>query len=177
VQVAAGAVGQEPSPKGQRYQISVRAAGRLSDPAQFDDIILKRSTDGALVRVKDVGRTELGSESYGTASRYQARDAVGMGVLQLPTANALQVYRDVTAEIERLSKRFPPGLRVDVAFETTSVVSESIREVVQTLGIAILLVVLVMFLFLQNWRTTLIPTITIPVSLVGTFAFVKVFGF
>ncbi|HZT78539.1 MAG TPA: multidrug efflux RND transporter permease subunit [Vicinamibacterales bacterium] len=177
VQVAAGAVGAEPAPKGQRYQISVRAAGRLTDPAQFDDIILKRSPDGALVRVKDVGRTELGSESYGTASRYQARDAVGMGVLQLPTANALQVYRDVTAEIQRLSQRFPPGLKVDVAFETTSVVSESIREVVQTLGIAIVLVILVMFLFLQNWRTTLIPTITIPVSLVGTFAFVKLFGF
>ncbi|HZP48649.1 MAG TPA: multidrug efflux RND transporter permease subunit [Vicinamibacterales bacterium] len=177
VQVAAGAVGQEPAPANQRYQISVRAAGRLSDPAQFDDVILKRSSDGALVRVKDVGRTELGSESYGTASRYQARDAVGMGVLQLPTANSLQVYRDVTAAIDRLSKRFPPGLKLEVAFETTSVVSESIREVVQTLGIAILLVVFVMYLFLQNWRTTLIPTITIPVSLVGTFAFVKLFGF
>ena len=177
VQVAAGAVGQDPAPANQRYQISVRAAGRLSDPAQFDDVILKRSSDGGLVRVKDVGRTELGSESYGTASRYQARDAVGMGVLQLPTANALQVYRDVNAEIDRLSKRFPPGLKLEVAFETTSVVSESIREVVQTLGIAILLVVVVMFLFLQNWRTTLIPTITIPVSLVGTFAFVKLFGF
>ena len=177
VQVAAGSVGQAPAPAGQRYQISVRAAGRLTDPSEFDEIILKRSADGALVRVKDVGRTELGAESYGTAARYQARDAVGMGVLQLPTANALQVYRDVTAELQRLSRRFPPGLKVDVAFETTSVVSESIREVVQTLGIAIALVVLVMFLFLQNWRTTLIPTITIPVSLIGTFAFVKLFGF
>ncbi len=177
VQVAAGAIGQEPAAAGQRYQISVRAAGRLTDPAEFDDIIVKRAPDGALVRVKDVGRTELGAESYGTAARYQARDAVGMGVLQLPTANALQVYRDVTAEINRLSQRFPQGLKVSVAFETTSVVSESIREVVQTLGIAILLVVAVMFLFLQNWRTTLIPAITIPVSLVGTFAFVKLFGF
>src|SRR5581483_6961767 len=129
------------------------------------------------VRVKDVGRTELGSESYGTASRYQARDAVGMGVLQLQPAHSLQVYRDVTAAIDRLSKRFPPGLKLEVAFETTSVVSESIRELLQTLGIAILLVVFVMYLFLQNWRTTLIPTITIPVSLVGTFAFVKLFGF
>ncbi|HYM24076.1 MAG TPA: multidrug efflux RND transporter permease subunit [Vicinamibacterales bacterium] len=177
VQVAAGAIGQEPAPPGQRYQISVRAAGRLTDASEFDNIILKRSTDGALVRVKDVGNSELGSESYGTASRYQARDAVGMGVLQLPTANSLQVYRDVSAEIKRLSARFPPGLKVDVAFETTSVVSESIREVVTTLAEAIALVVVVMFLFLQNWRTTLIPTITIPVSLVGTFAFVKLFGF
>ena len=177
VQVAAGSVGQEPAAEGQRYQISVRTAGRLSDPAQFDDIILKRSADGTLVRVKDVARTELGAESYGTASRYQARDAVGMGVLQLPTANSLQVYRDVTAAMDQLSKRFPPGLKLEVAFETTSIVSESIREVVTTLTAAIALVVLVMFLFLQNWRTTLIPAITIPVSLVGTFAFVKLFGF
>src|SRR5438067_3950052 len=177
VQVAAGAVGAEPAPKGHTFQISVRAAGRLTDPAQFDDIILKRSAGGGLVRVKDVGRSELGAESYTTASRYQARDAIGFGVLQLPTANSLQVYRDVSAEIARLSARFPPGLKVEVAFDTTSVVSESIREVATTLAEAIGLVVLVMFLFLQNWRTTLIPAITIPVSLVGTFAFVKVFGF
>ena len=117
--------------------------------------------DGTLVRVKDIGRVELGSESYGTASRYQARDAVGFGVLQLPTANALQVFRDVSAEIDRLSKRFPPGLKIEIAFDTTTVVSESIREVVTTLIEAIALVVLVMFLFLQNWRTTLIPAITI----------------
>ena len=110
-------------------------------------------------------------------SRYNGRDAIGFGVLQLPTANSLQVYRDVNAEIERLSARFPPGLKVEVAFDTTSVVSESIREVVTTLAEAIGLVVLVMFLFLQNWRTTLIPAITIPVSLIGTFAFVKLFGF
>ena len=177
VQVAAGAVGAEPSQEGQSFQISVRAAGRLNEPAQFDDVILKRSPDGALVRVKDVGRTELGSESYATAMRYNARDGVGFGVLQLPTANALQVYRDVSAEVTRLSRRFPPGLKVDIAFDTTKVVSESIREVVTTLAEAIGLVVLVMFLFLQNWRTTLIPAITIPVSLIGTFAFVKLFGF
>jgi len=177
VQVAAGAVGGEPASRGQTFQISVRAAGRLTDPAQFDDVILKRSAAGGLVRVKDVGWTELGAESYSTAARYNARDAVAFGVLQLPTANSLQVYRDVAAEIQRLSARFPPGLKVEVAFDTTSVVSESIREVATTLAEAIGLVVLVMFLFLQNWRTTLIPAITIPVSLVGTFAFVKVFGF
>ena len=177
VQIAAGSVGQQPARKGQTFTISVRAPGRLTDPAQFEDVIVKRSTDGSLVRVRDIGRAELGSESYGTASRYQGRDAVGFGVLQLPTANALQVYRDVNAEIARLSKRFPPGLKIEVAFDTTTVVAESIREVVTTLLEAIALVVLVMFLFLQNWRTTLIPAITIPVSLIGTFAFVKLFGF
>jgi HAE1 family hydrophobic/amphiphilic exporter-1 len=177
VQVAAGAIGSEPAPKGQSYQISVRAEGRLNDPAQFEDIILKRGTNGSLIRVRDVGRTELGAESYSTASRFNARDAIGFGVLQLPTANSLQVYRDVTAAVARLSAHFPPGLKIDVAFDTTSVVSESIREVITTLLEAIGLVVLVMFLFLQNWRTTLIPAITIPVSLIGTFAFVKLFGF
>jgi HAE1 family hydrophobic/amphiphilic exporter-1 len=177
MQVAAGQVGAPPVRAGQTFQISVRAEGRLTDPSQFENIILKRSSGGALVRVKDVGRTELGAESYSTALRYQQRDAVGFGVLLLPTANALQVFRDVTAEIDRLSKRFPPGLKIEVAFDTTTVVAESIREVVTTLLEAIALVVLVMFLFLQNWRTTLIPAITIPVSLIGTFAFVKLFGF
>jgi HAE1 family hydrophobic/amphiphilic exporter-1 len=177
VQVAAGQVGAPPARTGQTFQISVRSAGRLSEPSEFENVILKRSPDGALVRVKDIGRVELGAESYSTASRYQGRDAAGFGVLQLPTANALQVYRDVDAEIKRLSQRFPPGLKIEVAFDTTTVVAESIREVVTTLLEAIALVVLVMFLFLQNWRTTLIPAITIPVSLVGTFAFVKLLGF
>ena len=177
VQVAAGQVGAPPVRAGQTYQISVRAAGRLSEPAEFDNIILKRSTEGALVRVKDVGRTELGAESYAQTARYNGKDAVGFGVLLLPTANALQVFRDILATLDRLSRRYPPGLKIEIAFDTTTVVSESIREVVQTLLVAIGLVVLVMFLFLQNWRTTLIPAITIPVSLIGTFAFVKLFGF
>jgi HAE1 family hydrophobic/amphiphilic exporter-1 len=177
VQVAAGQVGQAPARAGQTFQISVRAVGRLTEPSQFDDIILKRSPGGSLVRVRDVGRSELGAENYSQSARYDGRDAIGFGVLQLPTANSLQVYRDVSAELDRLSRRFPPGLKVEIAFDTTSVVAESIREVVVTLLEAIGLVVLVMFLFLQNWRTTLIPAITIPVSLVGTFAFVKLFGF
>ena len=133
VQVAAGQVGQPPSEAGQSYQISVRAVGRLSEANQFEDIILKRSESGALVRLKDVGRAELGAESYAQAARYNGRDAVGFGVLQLPTANALQVFQEVTATLDRLSERFPPGLKVEVAFDTTSVVAESIREVVVTL--------------------------------------------
>jgi HAE1 family hydrophobic/amphiphilic exporter-1 len=177
VQIAAGQVGAPPARSGQTYQISVRAAGRLTEPSQFDDIILKRAADGALVRVRDIGRTELGAESYAQTARYNGREAIGFGVLQLPTANSLQVFRDVSAELDRLSRRFPPGLKAEIAFDTSSVVSESIREVVLTLLEAIGLVVLVMFLFLQNWRTTIIPALTIPVSLIGTFAFVKLFGF
>ena len=177
VQVAAGQVGSPPSKPGQTFQITVRAGGRLTDARQFDEIIIRSGTDGALVRLKDVGRTELGAESYSQAARYNGRDAVGFGVLQLPTANSLQVFQGVTQTLDRLSRRYPPGLKVEVAFDTTTVVSESIREVITTLAEAIGLVVLVMFLFLQNWKTTLIPAITIPVSLIGTLAFIKVFGF
>ncbi len=104
VQVAAGQIGAQPSRAGQQYQISVRAVGRLSEPGEFDDIVLKRTPGGKLVRLRDVGRTELGAEDYTTDVRYKGRDAIGFGITQLPTANSLQVYRDVSAEIERLSK-------------------------------------------------------------------------
>ncbi len=177
VQVAAGSVGDAPAVPGQTYQISVRAEGRLQDAAQFDDIIVKAGEGGSLVRLSDVGRAELGAESYSSQLRFQGIDAVGFGVIQLPTANALDVERLVRAELDRLSQTFPPGLKYQIAFNTTQVVDESIREVRKTLFEAIALVVLVMFVFLQSWRSTLIPTITIPVSLVGAFAFAKLMGF
>jgi hydrophobic/amphiphilic exporter-1 (mainly G- bacteria), HAE1 family len=177
VQVAAGQVGQPPSRTGQQFQISVRAVGRLVEPSEFDNIILKRGDDGSLVRLRDVGHSELGAETYAADLRFDGLDAVGIGVTQLPTANTLDVYQRCNAELERLAKSFPPGLKIRVAFDNVSVVSESIREVVQTLLEAIALVILVMFLFLQDWRSTIIPTIAIPVSLIGTFAFVKLFGF
>jgi len=177
VQVAAGQVGQQPAPSTQNYQISVRAAGRLSDPKDFERIVLKRSSDGTLVELRDVGRAELGAESYGGQLRYNGKNAMGLGVLQLSNANALDVDRDVQAEMKRLAERFPPGLKYAVAFDTTRAVAESIREVLTTLAEAILIVIIVIFLFLQGWRSTLIPAITIPVSLVGTFIFAKVFGF
>jgi hydrophobic/amphiphilic exporter-1 (mainly G- bacteria), HAE1 family len=177
VQVAAGQVGLPPARTGQTFQISVRADGRLTEPSEFGNIILKSAADGALVRLNDVGRTELGAQSYTTDLRYNNQDAVGFGVQQLSTANQLAVYQGVVAAMERLTKRFPPGLKADIAYNTTTVVAQSIREVVTTLLEAIGLVVLVMFVLLQNWRTTLIPTLTIPVSLIGTFAFVKLFGF
>ena len=177
MQVAAGQVGQPPAPTGQAYQISVRAVGRLTEASEFENIILKTGADGTLVRLKDVGRAELGAEAYTSNLRYKGRDASGFGISQLPTANALDVYSRAVAELNRLSQRFPPGLKYEVAFDNTTVVSESIREVLTTLAEAIGLVVLVIFLFLQGWRTTIIPAITIPVCLIGTFVFVKIFGF
>ncbi|HXN51081.1 MAG TPA: multidrug efflux RND transporter permease subunit [Candidatus Acidoferrum sp.] len=177
VQVAAGEIGQPPTPSGQAFQISVRAIGRLSEAKEFDNIILKTGADGTLVRVKDVGRAELGAESYSSRLRFDGHEAVGMAITQLPGANALDVDKAAKAEFLRLSKNFPPGLKYAIAFDTTNVVSESIRDVLITLLQAILLVIAVIFLFLQDWRSTFIPAITIPVSLVGTFIFIKAFGF
>ncbi|MGH9564898.1 MAG: efflux RND transporter permease subunit, partial [Candidatus Angelobacter sp.] len=139
VQVAAGAVGQSPAPANQAYEISVRAVGRLSDPGEFDHIVIKRAQDGSLIELRDVGRAELGAESYGGQLRYNGQNAMGIGVLQLSNANALQVDRDVRAAVDQLSKRFPPGLKYAVAFDTTRAVGESIREVIKTLLEAILI--------------------------------------
>jgi len=177
VQVAAGQVGQPPARTGQTYQISVRAIGRLSEPKEFDNIILKTGTDGTLVRLKDIGRAELGAEDYGTILRFNGHESMGIGISQLPGANALDVDRGVREELQRLSKNFPPGLKYAIAFDTTEVIGESIKDVLFTLLEAIVLVVLVIYIFLQDWRTTFIPAITIPVSLIGTFIFVKALGF
>jgi len=177
VQVAAGQVGQPPSNSGQSYQISVRAVGRLVEAADFENIILKTGADGNLVRLRDVGRAELGAEDYSSNLRFDGHDAVGFGITQLPNANALAVDKAARAKLAELSKHFPPGIKYAVAFDTTSVVGESIKDVLYTLLEAIILVILVIFIFLQDWRSTFIPAITIPVSLIGTFAFVKILGF
>src|ERR1700686_5193447 len=140
VEVAAGKVGSQPAMPGQQYQISVRAVGRLSEPAQFDDIILKTNGDGTLVRLKDVGRAELGAESYSNDLQFNGQDAIGLGVTQLSTANALDVDRRAIAELERLSKSFPPGMHYKLAFDTTDAVGESIRDVIFTVGSGFLLV-------------------------------------
>ena len=177
LQVAAGQIGQQPAPAHQAYQLSVRASGRLKDANEFEHIILKTGDDGTLVLLKDVGRAELGAEDYSTISRLNGRPAVGIGVLQLPNANALDVGDRAKKEVANLAKAFPPGLKAEVAFDTTPFVRDSVHEVLETLAEAIALVVLVIFLFLGSARSTIIPAITIPVSLIGTFAFVKLLGF
>ena len=177
VNVAAGSVGESPARKGQTYQISVRAAGRLQERGEFENVIVKTARDGTLVRLADIGSVELGAETYSSLLRFQGLDSVGFGVLALPTANALDVQRGVSTEMARLARAFPPGLEYRIAFDTTTVVQESIAEVVETLLIAIALVVFVMFVFLQSWRATLIPALTLPVSLVGAFAFVNLLDF
>lgn len=177
VQVAAGQIGQPPAPAGQAFQISVRAMGQLTDPAQFDNIILKTGANGTLVRVKDVGYAELGAQDYSSNLFINGHEAIGLAIQQLPNANALQVDEMGKEELEKLAPTFPAGLKYGIAFDTTTAVSEGIRDVIITLIEAIVLVIAVIFIFLQDWRSTFIPAITIPVSLVGTFIFVKLLGF
>jgi len=177
VQVAAGAIGSAPARTDQPYQISVRAIGRLRTPAEFGNLILRSNPDAGFVRLRDVGRVELGAESYAQDLRLSGKDAIGIAVLTLPSANALQVAGDVRKAMNRLEQRFPAGVTYQFGFDATPFVAESIREVVKTLAISIVLVIAVVFLFLQSWRTTLIPAITIPVSLIGTFALMKALGF
>ncbi len=176
LQVAAGQIGKPPTTAGQQFQLNVVAQGRLSEPKEFEDVVL-RSTNGALVRLRDVARVELGAEDYGQLLQYNGRSTSGLGVTQLPNANGLDVANAVKAELARLSKEFPRGLTYEVAFDSTTAVKQSIREVLQTLAEAMFLVVLVILVFLQGFRATLIPAVVIPVSLVGTFAFVKLMGF
>ncbi|HEY9647339.1 MAG TPA: efflux RND transporter permease subunit [Chroococcidiopsis sp.] len=177
IQVGAGRIGQPPNDGEQQYQLDLRAVSQMKDLTEFDQMVIKTEADGTLVRLKDIGRAELGAEDYSTFLRYRGKEAVGLGVTQLPGSNALDVAREVKAEIANLAKSFPPGLNYQVAFDTTLFVEESMSEVIKTLIEAILLVVLVIFVFLQDWRTTLIPSIVIPLSLIGTFIFVKAFGF
>jgi len=178
VEVAAGQLGQPPSDPHQNFQMAVRVVGRLSDPKQFENIILKTGSNaGGLVLLKDVGHAEIGAETYSTALKFSGGDAVGVGVQQLSNANALDVDKRCRAVLHDLEKNFPPGMKYVIAVDTTTVVSDSVREVIKTIGEAVIIVIIVIFLFLQDWRATIIPAVTIPVSLIGTFAFIKVFGF
>lgn len=177
VQVAAGALGDAPADDDQQFTVSVRAVGRLTEVSEFEDVVVQTGADGALVRVKDIGRVELGAEQYAANLRFMGLEASGMGITLLPSANALDVYQGVLDAMAQIEPSFPPGLEWRMAFDNVSVVRESIVEVLKTLLEAIGLVIVVMFLFLQNWRSTIIPAITIPVSLIGTFAFIKLFDF
>jgi HAE1 family hydrophobic/amphiphilic exporter-1 len=178
VEVPAGQLGQPPSDPKQQFQMAVRVIGRFDDPKQFESIVIKNNpTAGGVVLFKDIGRAELGAETYSTALKYSGGDAIGVGVQQLSNANALDVDKKCRAVLEELQKNFPPGMKGIIAVDTTLVIGESVHEVTTTIGEAIIIVVIVIFLFLQDWRATIIPAVTIPVSLIGTFAFIKIFGF
>jgi HAE1 family hydrophobic/amphiphilic exporter-1 len=177
VEVPAGQIGQLPLNHEQSYQLPILVQGRLRNEAEFNRLVLRIGTNGSVIRLSDVGRAELGAEDYSKNVRWRRYNSVGFGLVQLPGTNALALASQVNQEMKDLKTQFPPGLESDVAFDPTSFISESIHEVNKTLLEAIFFVVIVIFLFLQNWRTTVIPALTIPVSLIGTFFFIKLFGF
>jgi hydrophobic/amphiphilic exporter-1 (mainly G- bacteria), HAE1 family len=178
VEVAAGSIGAPPEPPNQPYTYTINALTQLSSPSQFANIILRTDPNGGFTRLADVARIELGAQDYSTDLRFDGKtNVVGLGVLQYPDANAIQVSELVRQKISELARAFPPGVHYQVAFDTTLFVHESINEVIVTLLLSIVLVILVIFLFLQDPRSTLIPAATIPVSLVGTFFVMKIFGF
>jgi HAE1 family hydrophobic/amphiphilic exporter-1 len=176
-QVAGGAVGAPPTTGNQLYQVELNADGRLTTPEQFANIIIKTTPDGGYVRVRDVGRVELGAEDYTTSAHFNGHQAVGFVVVQQQDANALDLSNRVRAALAQMQKTFPPGVSYVIPFDATNFVRESIKEVVLTLAFAILLVVLVIYAFIQDWRMALVPMITIPVSLIGTLALMKLLGF
>jgi HAE1 family hydrophobic/amphiphilic exporter-1 len=176
VQVAAGQIGQPPAPRGQSFQYPVNVLGRLSEVEQFEDIIVK-TEGGRITRLKDVARVELGGKSYDITSRMNGAPSASIGVYQLPGANALDVATDVRALMAQMSRLFPEDMEYAVPYDTTIFVDESIKEVFITLFQAAGLVFLVLFLFLQDWRATLVPAVAIPVSLIGTFAVMSALGF
>lgn len=176
-EVAAGELGGQPMPAEQMLNATVTAQSRLQTPEQFRNIILKTQQNGSTVRIQDVARVELGSENYSASSRINGHPGAGMAISLAPGADALRTADLVKAEVEKLAKSFPPGLQYAYANDTTAFIRLSIDEVVKTLLEAIVLVVIVMFVFLQSWRATLIPTIAVPVVLLGTFAIFYLAGF
>src|SRR3990167_857272 len=177
LQVAAGSIVEPPVPDGQQFQYTITTLGRLETVEEFGDIIIRAESDGTVVRIEDVARIELGAQSYDQDSLLDGKPAIGIGIYQLPGANALDVDKQVRVTMEQLKKNFPSGVDYKIVYDTTEFVTASIVEVVKTLFEAFILVFIVVFVFLQNFRATLIPAITIPVSLIGTFALINAFGF
>ncbi|MBI3864705.1 MAG: efflux RND transporter permease subunit [Planctomycetia bacterium] len=175
--VATGAIGQEPIRGQQLSQITLSTLGRLAEIEQFEDIIVKTGAEGRLVRIKDIGRVELGARNHNTRVRLDGRDTVFLAIFQAPDANALELRERIMSKLEELKPSFPDGVEYDVGFDTTPYTRESIREVVRTLIHSIALVAVVVLLFLQNWRSALIPLVAVPVAIVGTFAAMAFIGF
>jgi HAE1 family hydrophobic/amphiphilic exporter-1 len=173
----AGTLGGEPAPKGQEFTYAVRAPGRLQTPEEFGDIVVRANPDGSMVRVKDVGRIELGAQNYSLIGRLNGKPAALVALYQLPGSNAIAAADGAKKTIKRLSEKFPPDLGYIVALDTTLAVTEGMVEIEHTLIEALILVIIVVFIFLQGWRATLIPLLAVPVALISTFALFPMFGF
>ena len=173
----AGQIGGEPIPKGQQFTYTVRTQGRLVKTEEFGNIIIRANADGSILHLSDIARIELGDQAYAISARYNQAPSGVMAIYQLPGSNAVETAVAVNAKIKELSATFPPGITYDVPLDTTKAVTAGIREIVFTLVEALGLVVLVVFLFLQGWRATLIPLLAVPVSLIGTFIIFPALGF
>jgi HAE1 family hydrophobic/amphiphilic exporter-1 len=173
----AGQVGGEPSLAGQRFTYAVRAQGRLQTPEEFGDIVVRESPDGGVVRVKDVASVELGSQDYNVVTRLDGKPTAIIGIYQLPGSNAVEAAKGVRKLMAQMKERFPSDLEYDITLDTTDAVRAGMEEIIFTLAIAFVLVILVVYLFLQDWRATIIPMLAVPVSLVGTFVVFPFFGF
>jgi multidrug efflux pump len=173
----AGQVGREPAPKGTELTIPIIAQGRLTDVKDFEQLIVRALPDGSMIRLRDVARVELGAQSYVMEGRWNGKPNVFLITFLAPGANALDTVKRVRAEMQELSKAFPAGMLFDVPYDTTKFIEVSIKEVIKTLAEAMVLVILVVYLFLQSWRATLIPGVAVPVSLIGTFAGMEALGF
>ncbi|WP_428687510.1 efflux RND transporter permease subunit [Roseibium sp.] len=176
IQVAAGQIGAPPVPDGQQFQYTIKAKGRLASAEEFEQIVLRTGADGAVVTIGDVARVELGAQYYNASGEFNGKPATVLAVYQAPGANALQVAQNVLTRLDSLSKNFPPDMDYGVPFNTTDFVQASLNDVIATLFLTFLLVVSVVFVFLGNWRATIIPTVAIPVSLIGTFAVLLALG-
>jgi hydrophobe/amphiphile efflux-1 (HAE1) family protein len=177
VQVASGTLGQQPVEKQNAFELNVQTQGRLIEPEQFGEIVVKSTEDGRIVRVKDIGRVELGAESYATRGYLGDKKAVALPIFQRPGTNALATAEAIESTMGELSQRFPPGLEYKIAYNPTVFIAQSIDAVYDTIFEAVILVVLVIILFLQNWRAAIIPIVAIPLSLIGTFAVMAALGF
>ena len=178
VQISAGALGDSPAPKGQQTRFTVAAQGRMSDPEEFGAIVIRTNADGSQIRLRDISKVEMGAENYSGVSTLNGKPAALLAVYQLNNANGLEIARRMNERLAEIKKTsFPRDLACDISYDTTKFIRSSIHEVAETLYIAVLLVVLVTYIFLQDWRATLVPSIAIPVSLVGTFAVMKAVGF
>ncbi|MCG6535879.1 MAG: efflux RND transporter permease subunit, partial [Syntrophales bacterium LBB04] len=173
----AGQIGAEPSPPGQEFTYAVRAQGRLISAQEFGQIIIRANPDGSIVRLKDVARIDLGTQVYNIRGRLNGKPAANIALYQLPGTNAIAAAKGARKVMEEARERFPADLDFALGLDTTRAITEGINEIVKTLFIAIILVIIVVFIFLQGWRPTLIPTIAVPVSLIGTFAFFPFLGF
>jgi HAE1 family hydrophobic/amphiphilic exporter-1 len=173
----AGQIGAEPVPKGQVFTFTVTTTGRLTTPEEFENIVIRAGSDGSIVRVKDVARVELGGQVYNLRGRFNGKNATIVAIYQLPGSNAVDTMKQARAFFEQQAKLFPSGLQYEVALDTTLAITDGMKEIIKTLFEAMVLVIIVVFIFLQGWRATLIPLIAVPVSLIGTFAVFPILGF